>query len=329
MFIMKRVVLFSVFVFSMFMLFSCSDDKKKEDQVIDNRLPSSEVLELLKSNLLDKEGNPIGISDGQVETNRELAVGGALEAIVCYSATHEGIEFLLPWKEGDAFSYIYTLRDDRGTISIKSSDKDGFCAEMTLRVPEFNKVTRIRFMKWNAFWHENNSEIPTSLDGMNLGTSTSVSFMFAKLQQEMAILNKESATKYQKEVEEAQKEQKEVAGMLQRCRELQNQAKESGTTTEMPADIRAFMDKNNLAYDLATPGVENPTKETADSWHDKDGWDVAIQSLQGHQEAIGTRTQALMVLVQDAMRQYVSYLQGAEAIIRSENQTLSSILRGV
>ena len=45
---MKRIVSFRVFVLSMFVLFSCSDDSKNDEdgQVIDNRLPSSEVLEL-------------------------------------------------------------------------------------------------------------------------------------------------------------------------------------------------------------------------------------------------------------------------------------------
>lgn len=321
---MKRVVLFSVFVFSMFILFSCSDDNKKEDQVIDNRLPSSEVLELLKNNLLDEEGNPIGISDGQVETNRELAVGGALEAIVCYSATHEGAEFLLPWKEGDVFSYTYTLRDDRGTISIKSSDKDGYCAEMTLRVPEFSKITRVRFMKWKAFWHENNSEIPVSsgsgaVSGIeSLGTCTSVNFIFAKLQMELAASAKESAFGYIKQIEEAQGKQKEVADILQRCRVLQSEAKKSGSATQMPADIRAFMDKNHLKYDSTG----------ADDYHSKDEWDVAIESLQDYLEVIGTGIQTQMVYVQDFMGQYNSYTQGANAAIQSGMQTLTSVARG-
>ena len=310
---MKRIVSFRVFVLSMFVLFSCSDDSKNDEdgQVIDNRLPSSEVLELLKNNLLDEDGNPIGISDGQVETNRELAVSGALEAIVCYSATHEGAEFLLPWKEGDTFSYTYTLRDDRGTINIKSSDKDGCCAEMILRVPEFSKITRIRFMKWNAFWHENNSEVPTSLGMASLGACTSINFLFAKLQMELTASAKESAKGYIKQIEAYQNKQKEVADMLQRCRVLQNQAEESGSPTEMPADIRAFMDKNNLAYDLTND----------DSLCNKEEWDVAIQSLQSYQEQVGTDIQTQMVYVQDFMGQYNSYTQGANSAIQSGMQT--------
>ena len=147
----------------------------------------------------------------------------------------------------------------------------------------------------------------------SLGTCTSVNFIFAKLQMELAASAKDSALGYIKQIEGAQAEQKEVADMLQRCRELQNQAKDSGGCTEMPADVREFMDKNNLTYDLTTGGVSKPTKETADSLHNKDEWDVAIQSLQAYQETIGTDIQTKMVYVQDFMGQYNSYTQGANS----------------
>ena len=116
--------------------------------------------------------------------------------------------------------------------------------------------------------------------------------------------------------------------MLQRCRELQNQAKDSGGCTEMPADVREFMDKNNLTYDLTTGGASKPTKETADSLHNKDEWDVAIQSLQAYQETIGTDIQTKMVYVQDFMGQYNSYTQGANSAIQSGMQTLTAVARG-
>ena len=56
----------------------------------------------------------------------------------------------------------------------------------------------------------------------SLGTCTSVNFIFAKLQMELAASAKDSALGYIKQIEGAQAEQKEVADMLQRCRELQN-----------------------------------------------------------------------------------------------------------
>ena len=95
----------------------------------------------------------------------------------------------------------------------------------------------------------------------SLGTCTSVNFIFAKLQMELAASAKDSALGYIKQIEGAQAEQKEVADMLQRCRELQNQAKDSGGCTEMPADVWEFMDKNNLTYDLTTGGVSKPTRK--------------------------------------------------------------------
>ena len=145
---------------------------------------------------------------------------------------------------------------------------------------------------------------------------------------ELAASAKDSALGYIKQIEGAQAEQKEVADMLQRCRELQNQAKDSGGCTEMPADVREFMDKNNLTYDLTTGGVSKPTKATADSLHNKDEWDVAIQSLQAYQETIGTDIQTKMVYVQDFMGQYNSYTQGANSAIQSGMQTLTAVARG-
>ena len=114
----------------------------------------------------------------------------------------------------------------------------------------------------------------------SLGTCTSVNFIFAKLQMELAASAKDSALGYIKQIEGAQAEQKEVADMLQRCRELQNQAKDSGGCTEMPADVREFMDKNNLTYDLTTGGVTVPH-----AWHylstvDVSLWVFALQRVQ-------------------------------------------------
>ena len=72
----------------------------------------------------------------------------------------------------------------------------------------------------------------------SLGTCTSVNFIFAKLQMELAAAAKDSALGYIKQIEKAQADQKKVADMLQKCRSLQDQAKDSGKCTEMPAEIR-------------------------------------------------------------------------------------------
>ena len=88
------------------------------------------------------------------------------------------------------------------------------------------------------------------------------------------------------------------------------------------------MDANGLTYSLTTKGVDEPTTKTADSKHNKDEWDVAIQSLQAHQETLGTDVQTEMVYVQDFMGQYNSFTQGANSAIQSAMQTLTNVARG-
>ena len=55
----------------------------------------------------------------------------------------------------------------------------------------------------------------------SLGTCTSVNFIFAKLQMELAASAKDSALGYIKQIESAQAEQKEVADLLQQARQAQ------------------------------------------------------------------------------------------------------------
>ena len=144
----------------------------------------------------------------------------------------------------------------------------------------------------------------------SLGTCTSVNFTFAKLQMELASAAKNSALGYIKQVENAQKEQKEVAAMLQQARQLQADAKAGN---------------GNCSWDNKASVMP---QEMRDSVHNNDEWDVAIQSLQAYQETIGTDIQTLMVYVQDFMGQYNSYTQGANSAIQSGMQTLTAVARG-
>ena len=78
-------------------------------------------------------------------------------------------------------------------------------------------------------------------------------------------------------------------------------------------EVFAYMDTYGLAYSTGSS---------------KDDLDTAIQSLQAHQETIGTDIQTLMVYVQDYMGQYNSYTQGANSAIQSALQTLTNVARG-
>ena len=79
------------------------------------------------------------------------------------------------------------------------------------------------------------SEIMGMID---LGPTDSIQFMFAKLQLAQAQICKNAATDYMNQIEAVQQEQKEVAEMISKARELQNKCdKKNKNTTEMQDDM--------------------------------------------------------------------------------------------
>ncbi len=159
---------------------------------------------------------------------------------------------------------------------------------------------------------------PSGVIIADLGPSNSLQIMFAALQLEMAEIAKEQAMDRMDAIARCQEEQKYVSQLLNEARQLKADADAGDTCTTMPADMVAYMDENNLAYD----------KEGNDTKHNKDEWDVAITSLESHLEMLGTDTQQQMVYIQDFMGQYNSYLQGANTQIANSNQTLTNLARG-
>ncbi|MDR2111725.1 MAG: USH1C-binding protein 1, partial [Candidatus Accumulibacter sp.] len=119
-----------------------------------------------------------------------------------------------------------------------------------------------------------------TIDVNNIGSS-SLQLMFAKFQLALSESAKQSAMGYINDMQKTQEEQKKVAQLLNEARQKQADAKASGSTTAMSADMKAYMDTNSLAYDRAGN----------DLYHTKDEWDVAIKSLQARSEALGTDTQ--------------------------------------
>lgn len=152
----------------------------------------------------------------------------------------------------------------------------------------------------------------------DLGPTTSLQLMFAKLQLELSETAKAQAMEKMDYIANVQDEQKQVTELLNQARQLQADAEKDGTCTEMSPEMIAYMDEHNLAYD----------KKGDDYKHDKDQWELAITSLEGQLESLGTDTQQQMIYVQDFMGQYNSYLQGANTQISNANQTLTSLARG-
>ena len=169
-----------------------------------------------------------------------------------------------------------------------------------------------------------------------LGPTSSLQLMFAKLQLELAETAKTQAMDKMDAIAEAQDEQKLVSKLLNEARQAKADAKDiaAGTQSEtysngkteqntknctlMSKEMVDYMDKHGLAYD----------KTGKDYNHSADEWDVAITALEGRLEELGTNTQQEMVYIQDYMGQYNSYLQGANTQISNSNQTLTSLARG-
>ncbi|WP_302554338.1 hypothetical protein [uncultured Bilophila sp.] len=245
----------------------------------------------------------------------------------------------------------------------------------------------------------------------SLGPITSINFIFAKLQMELAATSKEAARDHISQVEKANADQKEVADLLNKLRNLQeNAANEKGTSnmgtfkncqakddsskgtaaeelakvegyiadakklqaqanlktkenydvskeydsTMMPDVMEQYFKDNDIDYaDYGVSARQNGSEwqRAINSLEDrkaalevfaymdthglaystgssKDDLDVAIQSLQAHQDTLGTDVQTEMVYVQDFMGQYNSFTQGANSAIQSAMQTLTNVARG-
>ncbi len=180
-----------------------------------------------------------------------------------------------------------------------------------------------------------------------LGPTTSLQLMFAKLQLELAETAKSQAMDKMDAISKAQDEQKLVSKLLNEARQAKADAKNgnssditttyytydkdgkvTGSYTEtapkgkdynpMSNEMVKYMDEHGLAYD----------KTGDDHMHTEEEWDVAITALEGRLEELGTNTQQEMVYIQDYMGQYNSYLQGANTQISNSNQTLTGLARG-
>ena len=177
----------------------------------------------------------------------------------------------------------------------------------------------------------NNVSATSSLG--ELGPTTSLQLMFAKLQLELAETAKTQAMDKMDAIAKAQDEQKLVSQLLNEARQAQadgNSGTGVGKTSingvtvtgkdcyPMSQEMVDYMDAHKLAY----PNGDG------DYILGKDEWDVVITSLESRLEELGTGTQQEMVYVQDYMGQYNSYLQGANTQIANSNQTLTSLARG-
>jgi hypothetical protein len=162
-----------------------------------------------------------------------------------------------------------------------------------------------------------NMNVSQIMADIDLGPAGGIQLMFAKLQLAQAQMCKDQANDYMKQIQDIQEEQKKCADMIARARELQQKAKTDGSST-MPKDMVDFYKDRGLSFD----------KTGNDTLHNKDEWDYNLKSLTNYQEQIGSKTQTLMVYLQDFIGQHNAFLQGANTAAANANQMLTNLARG-
>ena len=138
----------------------------------------------------------------------------------------------------------------------------------------------------------------------------SIQFRFALYQLNYANQCRQNAVNYMGQIEQIQDQAEEAAEMITKARDAE--AKGSG----VPAEVVSYMNTNKLGM-----------KGSASSCS-SDEWSYNLASLTQYQESISSKTQTLMVYLQDFISQYNSYLQGANAAVQESASTMRAILTG-
>ena len=147
---------------------------------------------------------------------------------------------------------------------------------------------------------------------------TSVELMFAKLQNDLAVENREYAKSRIEGIKAKQKEQKEISDLIVALRGKISDVEKDTAEVEIDisaADINKWADKGTIIT-------------LKDGKCTKAAVNAAIASLQSIQETKGSDIQQDMIFVQDFMSKVSSYSQGAISAISKSGDTLTSIARG-
>lgn len=163
------------------------------------------------------------------------------------------------------------------------------------------------------------SSLSRIMESIDLGPTSSLQMMMAKLQLANAMICKSQAEQQMEQIKKTQEEQKTLAQYISDARDLQQKAADTGKCTTMPEEMETWMKQRGLSINTAG---------NSDRLHNKDEWAYNIESLTNYQQTINNDTQTMMVYLQDFIGQYNSYLQGANSAVQQGNQTLQAIATG-
>ena len=145
----------------------------------------------------------------------------------------------------------------------------------------------------------------------NQNPDTSMQLVYAKLQLEMAELNKQQAMEKMNHIAVLQAEQRTVSAYLNTAEQYRNEAADTDADIAMPADMAEY-----LNYADKSPLL------------DEAGWNGAIASLENRLNQLSMEVQLEMIYVQNMLGQYQSYLSGTNTMPVSGSQTVSGLARG-
>jgi hypothetical protein len=148
---------------------------------------------------------------------------------------------------------------------------------------------------------------------------TSVELMFAKLQNDLAVENREYAKSRIEGIKAKQAEQKEISNAIVALRGLLDGKTKDDDKITVSLDLANRINKWTPEGSSSLISFGEVTKAKADA---------AIASLQSIQETKGSDIQQDMIFVQDFMSKVASYSQGAISAISKSGDTLTSIARG-
>lgn len=156
---------------------------------------------------------------------------------------------------------------------------------------------------------------------LEFGPTDGLQLKFAKLLLKLSSSCKAQAADYMKQIEEVQGKQKEVSKMIAEAREQMNKCGDSKTAAyPMYGELSEYFAKEKLK-------LGTPKDSSSPSYYTKEQWEFNLKSLTNHQEQLGTKTQSLMVILQDFVGQYNANLTGAKTAITDFTDTLKTLMR--
>ncbi|MEG2139975.1 MAG: hypothetical protein RRY20_04210 [Bilophila sp.] len=176
---------------------------------------------------------------------------------------------------------------------------------------------------------------------LDLGPTDGIQLRFAKLLLKLSNASKLQADDYMKQVEGIQGKQKEAAAMIEEARAQINKFNDPKYVEfSMSPEMKQYFEDEKLKLGTITKmttTVESTScSETATqitmgntprAVFTKEQWEFNLKSLTNHQEQLGTKTQSLMVFLQDFVGQYNANLTGAKTAIADFNDTLKTLMR--